>query len=151
MRPPNPQLMGLLTPYDSGVVELLMALREVVLDEAPEATEMIWEVSYTIALWYSFTGRQKGSFCYITVYASHVNLGFPYGTELPDPRRLLEGSGKKHRHVSVHRLADLARPQLRSLLQSALERAERRNAPARPVSVMMSGPASSPKRSKARK
>jgi hypothetical protein len=39
--------MSFLPRYHSGVVELLMALREVVLEEAPEATETIGDVDYT--------------------------------------------------------------------------------------------------------
>ena len=40
-------------------------------------------------------------FGYVNVFTSHVNVGFFQGAALPDPRRLLEGSGKFMRHVKL--------------------------------------------------
>ena len=40
-------------------------------------------------------------FCYVVGYAKHVNLGFCEGASLPDPDRLLEGTGKSMRHVKM--------------------------------------------------
>ena len=40
-------------------------------------------------------------FGYVNVFTSHVNVGFFHGASLPDPARLLEGSGKFMRHVKL--------------------------------------------------
>ena len=40
-------------------------------------------------------------FGYINVFTSHVNVGFFQGATLPDPARLLLGSGKFMRHVRL--------------------------------------------------
>ena len=40
-------------------------------------------------------------FAYVNAFTSHVNVGFFYGAELPDPAGLLEGSGKRMRHVKL--------------------------------------------------
>jgi len=40
-------------------------------------------------------------FGYVNVFTSHVNLGFFQGASLPDPARLLQGSGKYMRHVKL--------------------------------------------------
>jgi len=40
-------------------------------------------------------------FGYVNVFASHVNVGFFHGASLPDPARLLEGSGKCMRHAKL--------------------------------------------------
>lgn len=40
-------------------------------------------------------------FAYVNVFTAHVNVGFFLGAELPDPRGLLEGAGKRMRHVKV--------------------------------------------------
>ena len=40
-------------------------------------------------------------FGYVDVFTSHVNVGFFHGTALPDPARLLQGSGKFMRHVKL--------------------------------------------------
>ncbi len=40
-------------------------------------------------------------FGYVNVFTSHVNVGFFQGAALPDPARLLEGSGKFMRHMKL--------------------------------------------------
>ena len=40
-------------------------------------------------------------FGYVNVFNSHVNVGFFHGAALPDPARLLQGSGKFMRHVKL--------------------------------------------------
>ena len=40
-------------------------------------------------------------FGYVNVFTSHVNVGFFHGAALPDPDRLLQGTGKFMRHVKL--------------------------------------------------
>lgn len=40
-------------------------------------------------------------FGYVNVFTSHVNAGFFQGASLPDPAHLLQGSGKRMRHVKL--------------------------------------------------
>jgi hypothetical protein len=40
-------------------------------------------------------------FGYVNVFKSHVNVGFFRGAALPDPTRILQGSGKLMRHVKL--------------------------------------------------
>jgi hypothetical protein len=41
------------------------------------------------------------AFGYVGVYKDHVNVGFFFGALLHDPANLLEGSGKRGRHVKL--------------------------------------------------
>jgi hypothetical protein len=41
------------------------------------------------------------AFAYVNVFTAHVNVGFFRGAELPDPDRLLEGTGRFMRHVKL--------------------------------------------------
>src|SRR5437868_5705467 len=97
-RPPDPQLLGFLEAYDRSISDLALALREIILEEAPDASESIYQV-YTVALWFGYSGKMKDMFCYIATNAKHVNLGFPRGAALRDPNRVLEGEGKTMRHI----------------------------------------------------
>jgi len=38
-RPPDPQLLGFLKAYDRPIFDLALALREIILEEAPDASE----------------------------------------------------------------------------------------------------------------
>ena len=40
-------------------------------------------------------------FGYVNVFTSHVNVGFFQGAALPDPARMLQGAGKRMRHVKL--------------------------------------------------
>ncbi len=41
------------------------------------------------------------AFAYVDVFTAHVNVGFFRGADLPDPGRLLEGTGRFMRHVKL--------------------------------------------------
>ena|ERR1700675_990377 len=41
------------------------------------------------------------AFAYVNVFTSYVNVGFFQGSALPDPARLLQGTGKFMRHVKL--------------------------------------------------
>jgi hypothetical protein len=119
-RPPDPQLLGFLEAYDRSISDLALALREIVLEEAPHASESIYQV-YTVAIWFGFSEKMKDMFCYIATNARHVNLGFPGGAALPDPNRVLEGEGKTMRHIKFASQGDLERPFVRRYIQAAIE------------------------------
>ena len=119
-RPPDPQLLGFLEAYDRPISDLALALREIVLEEVPDASESIYQV-YTVAIWFGFSGKMKDMFCYITTNARHVNLGFPRGAALPDPNRVLQGEGKTMRHIKFASERDLERPFVRRYIQAAIE------------------------------
>jgi len=119
-RPPHPQLLGFLEAYDRPISDLALALREIVLEEAPDACESIYKV-YTVAIWFGFSEKMKDMFCYITTHAEHVNLGFPRGAALPDPNGVLEGQGKTIRHIKFRSQRDLDRPFVRRYIRAAIE------------------------------
>ena len=44
---------------------------------------------------------EDAPFAYVNVFRSHVNVGFFHGYALRDPAALLEGTGKRMRHVKL--------------------------------------------------
>lgn len=58
-------------------------------------------------------------FAYVNVFKAHVNVGFFLGAELKDPARLLEGTGKRMRHVKIRPDAPLNSKALGALIQEA--------------------------------
>jgi hypothetical protein len=120
-RPPDRRLLGYLAAYDPHISDLTLALREVVLEEAPEAIESIVK-SYAVAIGFSFTVKPlKDGFCHIVTYATHVNLGFNRGAQLPDTNRILQGKGKSIRHITISNQGEVDNPVIRRYLQAAIE------------------------------
>ncbi len=68
--------------------------------------------------------KMSEAYAYIMPRNGYVNLGFYYGATLEDPERLLEGTGKKLRHVKIRSDAQASSAGTKALLERAL--AERR-------------------------
>jgi hypothetical protein len=58
-------------------------------------------------------------FGYVNAFKSHVNVGFFQGAALADPTQLLQGSGKRMRHVKVRPGRALDRAALAALIEAA--------------------------------
>jgi hypothetical protein len=58
-------------------------------------------------------------FGYVNVFTSHVNVGFFQGATLPDPARLLQGSGKFMRHVKLRPKTSTNAAALNQLIEAA--------------------------------
>lgn len=123
--PPLPEYLEFLSPYDSRIRELALATRRLVLEEAPDSMELIYDAYNAVATGFSFTARPSDAFIHIAVYPHWVNLGFNRGSELDDPQGVLQGSGRWIRHIRISKVGDLERPTLRAFVKAAIERAER--------------------------
>jgi hypothetical protein len=132
VRKPGKELLVLLAERDPAVAKLALALRALILERAPAARETVYDAGYTVAVHFSFTDRWQDAFCYVAVYARHVNLGFNRGTDLPDPERRLRGTGKRMRHLKVRTQDDLGQQYLRGLLDAATAKAEQSERPGAP-------------------
>ncbi len=58
-------------------------------------------------------------FGYVNVFTAHVNVGFFQGASLPDPARLLIGTGKRMRHVKLRLGEAVDAVALRDLIAAA--------------------------------
>jgi hypothetical protein len=58
-------------------------------------------------------------FGYVNVFRNHVNVGFFFGAELDDPEGLLEGNGKRMRHVKLRPGASIDSAVLSTLIDAA--------------------------------
>jgi len=88
------------------------------LDVLPDVEETIDQTGPYIS--YGYGPGYKGVVSYITVSRQGVKLGVAGGASLPDPKKLLQGSGKSHRHVVIKTASDLRQPGLRQIVRAAL-------------------------------
>ena len=123
--PPNPDYLKFLSAYEPRITDLALLVRGLVLEEAPQAIELLYDAYNAVAAGYSFTGRPSDAFIHIAAYAQWVNLGFHRGSELDDPHGLLQGSGRWVRHLRIASPADLDRPEVRAFVKAAAARAKR--------------------------
>ena len=59
------------------------------------------------------------AFGYVNAFRNHVNIGFFFGASLEDPARLLEGTGKRGRHVKLRPGREIDSAALAQLVDAA--------------------------------
>ena len=62
---------------------------------------------------------EDAPFSYVNAFSAHVNVGFFRGAFLPDPGGILQGTGKRMRHVKVRPFVACDRDALRKLISDA--------------------------------
>ena len=72
------------------------------------------------------------AFGYVNAFTNHVNVGFFFGAALADPSHLLEGTGKRGRHVKLMPERDVDAAALARLVESAYADITRRLRRSRP-------------------
>ncbi len=102
------------------IAKLARKIRALILDVAPDAVEVI-SVKDRVA-GYGSSAKKRSQLVYIALPQGWARLGFYFGGELPDPARLLEGEGKRLRHIKIRSEQDLARPGVRELVSLAMNR-----------------------------
>jgi hypothetical protein len=140
---PPRDLFLFLRRHDPAVKALTLGLRDIVIAEIAPCHEYIYSMKWKVVLFYGATERvMDDGVCAIFVFRKSINLGFPRGVDLDDPRGALAGSGVGWRHISVKTAADLDRPEIPGFLRKAREnagpvRARRRGEPAVVTRVKM--------------
>lgn len=108
----------LMNETDESLRPIARRLRDVILQLHPQAVEIV--PLGDRAATYGFGPRKMpDGYVYILPYTKWVNLGFYAGADLPDPERLLQGTGAKLLHVKVRDVAGADEPALRELIRAA--------------------------------
>ncbi len=77
------------------------------------------EFLYYDAINYSTSDSPIGRICYISPMEKYVTLGFLFGARLDDKHHLLEGSGKRARHIKIRTLEEARNPAVKDLVKAA--------------------------------
>lgn len=104
--------------FPKEIQELARETRKMIHSILPGVVEVVWVQQKNTGFG---TGPKKNTehFCWLMPASKHVTLGFNYGAELPDPDKLLEGTGKLFRHVKIRSSEQLRRKDLLNLVQFA--------------------------------
>ena len=90
----------------------------------PGAVQIVYDNYNGLVVGFGPSERPSDAPLSILMLPNHVTLCFlKGGATLPDPERLLKGSGKSVRHVRLASAKDLDRPAIRALIGEAVKRA----------------------------
>ena len=100
----------------SALREIALEIRNVVASIAPNTTE---EVRYRGLVYYhgNLGGPVSAGICGIKLMPEHVRLYFTHGAFIPDPKRLLKGSGKAMRYVRLNKYETVPWDDIKALIE----------------------------------
>lgn len=110
-------LEKLLQAYPADVQALAQEARRLIRRLLPDSAEGVDSSAPLIS--YSYGPGYRGAVCTLILSKSGVKLGLVRGTELDDPRGLLQGSGKVHRYIQLHAPGDLRQAGVSQLIKAA--------------------------------
>ena len=88
----------------------------------PTAHEVVYEYRDYFVISYSPNEHGYEGVLAIRASADGVRLYFNRGKELPDPAKLLQGSGKQTRWINLEGASTIARPEVARLIDEAIAR-----------------------------
>ena len=88
----------------------------------PTAHELVYDNYNFFVIGYSPTARPSDAVISIAASANGVGLCFIRGKGLPDPHKLLKGSGNQTRSIHLDDAATLTQPAVRRLIDEAIAR-----------------------------
>jgi hypothetical protein len=90
----------------------------------PTAFELAYDNYNFFVLGYGPTARPSDCIVSLAAGANGLNLFFLRGAQLPDPKKVLLGTGNRTRFVRLASAADMARPEVDALLSAAIAQAK---------------------------
>ena len=116
------QLRTLIAKFAPAHLRLIGAMRRSLQERLPTAHEVVYEYRNWFVISYSPNERGYEGVLAIRASADGVKLYFNQGKELPDPAKLLQGSGNQTRWIHLEGASTVARPAVARLIDEALAR-----------------------------
>jgi len=120
---PAKQVASFIAKFDPQIAKLTRSARSVLRKRFPTAIELVYDNYNALAIGYSSTERTSDVLFSLAVYARGVNLYFMYGRSLPDPHKLLQGSGNQGAFVRLDDVSVLDEPRVKALIAVAVKQA----------------------------
>jgi len=122
-RTPEAELRSFLDRFDPKARKLVRSVRAAVRKRFPTANELAYDYSSHVVIAYGPTDRGIDAILSIAARPGGVRLYFNQGPKLPDPKGLLQGSGKQARFIAVEAASRLTDPDVEALIGAAIDRA----------------------------
>lgn len=117
---PKQQLEQSLKKFSPEVVLVARAALRTVRTFTPGATEQVYDNYNALVIAFAATERASDAILSVALYPRWVNLFFAHGATLPDPKKLLVGSGARFRNVVLRAESDIEAPGVHALITAAL-------------------------------
>ena len=117
------QLASFMAKFTPEVARLARAIRSEMRHLYPSALELVYDNYNALAIGYGPTERTSEAIFSIALYPRWVSLFFLQGAGLPDPGKILRGSGNVAKHIVLPSSDALLTPPVQALMREATARA----------------------------
>jgi uncharacterized protein DUF1801 len=118
------QLKSFIAKFDPAHQTLIRAVRKALRGRFPAAYELVYDNYNFFVIGYGPTERPSDCIVSLVGGANGVGLCFIHGAKLPDPKKILRGSGNQTRSIHLDSADVLARPEVEALIAAAIARAK---------------------------
>ncbi len=117
---PEQQIEAFIDKFDARNAALIRSVRKAMRKRLPTANELVYDNYNFFVIGYCSTERPSDCILSIAAAANGVGISFYYGVTLPDPHKLLQGSGSQNRFLRIESAATLALPEVEELIAAAV-------------------------------
>jgi hypothetical protein len=118
------QLRSFIAKFEPRHQALIRAVRKALRRRFPTSYELVYDNFNFFVIGYGSTERPSDAIVSVAAGANGVGLCFIHGARLPDPHKVLLGSGKQTRFIRLGSPDDLVRPEVEALIAAAIARAK---------------------------
>jgi len=122
---PAQQLGFFLAKFEPRVAASARAALARLRKRLPGAIELVYDNYNALAIGFGPSDKASEVIFSIAVYPRWVSLFFLQGAKLPDPDKVLQGSGTKVRHIVLTEPNALEQPAVKKLMAQALASAQK--------------------------
>ena len=126
MKPQTPerQLAEFIAKFTPEMAKRIRAARAKMRNRIPQALELVYDNYNFFVIGYGPSEKAGEAIFSLAAQAKGLSLCFLQGARLPDPKRILRGSGNVVRNIRLETADTLDRPEVEALIAVALERAK---------------------------
>lgn len=117
------QLKSFIDKFDPAHQALIRAARKILRRRFPTANEIVYDNYNFFVIGYSPSERPSDTIVSLAAAANGVGLSFYRGASVPDPHKLLLGSGSQNRFLRLPSAKVLDEPEVAALIDAAVEQA----------------------------
>lgn len=118
------QLDGFLDRFLPEIAADARACLKILRERLPGAVQLVYDNYNALVIGFGPSGKASEAIFSLVIYPRYLRVFFLQGTEVADPRKLLEGSGNVVRSIRLAGPDDLNRPEVRELMEAALQTAD---------------------------
>jgi hypothetical protein len=114
------QLKTFIDKFEPQMQARIRAARMAMRKRLPTAFELVYDNYNFFVIGYGPTERPSDALLSLACQAGGIALCFLNGAKLPDPKKVLKGSGRKVRSIKLPSVDVLDQPEVKALLKAAI-------------------------------